>query len=108
MNTSMFMFAALPENMWPLVCLIGIAVVFVGLIAIIGLVEGLTFVCNKILAKGEAKKPAQASAPAPTPAVSSAAVENRGEILAAVCAAVAEEEGTDISAIRVISFKKVQ
>ena len=108
MNTSMFMFAALPENMWPLVCLIGIAVVFVGLICIIGLVEGLTFVCNKILAKGEAKKPAQASAPAPAPAVSSAAVENRGEILAAVCAAVAEEEGTDISAIRVISFKKVQ
>ena len=108
MNTSMFMFAALPENMWPLVCLLGVGVVFVGLVCIIGLVEGLTFVCNKILAKDEAKKPAQASAPAPAPAVSSAAIENRGEILAAVCAAVAEEEGTDISAIRVISFKKVQ
>jgi hypothetical protein len=65
-------------------------------------------VCNKSLAKGEANKPAQASAPAPAPAVSSEAVENRGEILAAVCAAVAEEEGADISAIRVISFKKVQ
>ena len=106
MNTTMFMFAALPENMWPLVCLLGVGVVFVGLVCIIGLVEGLTFVCNRILAKDEAKKPAQASAPAP--AVSSAAIENRGEILAAVCAAVAEEEGTDISAIRVISFKKVQ
>ena len=105
MNTSMFLFAALSEDMWPIVCLMGIAVVFVGLICIIGLVELLSFVCNK-LAKSEAK-PAQANAPAPQ-AVSSAAIENRGEILAAVCAAVAEEEGTDISAIRVISFKKVQ
>ena len=107
MNTTTFLFAALSENMWPIVCLMGVSVVFVGLICIIGLVELLTFVCNKLLGKGAAKKPAQASAPAPQ-AVSSAAIENRGEILAAVCAAVAEEEGTDISAIRVISFKKVQ
>ncbi len=35
------------------------------------------------------------------------AIENRQEVLAAVCAAIAEENGTDISAIRVISFKKV-
>ena len=107
MNTSMFLFAALPDDMWPLVCLIGVVVVFIGLATIIGLVELLTLVCNKILAKGEAKRPAVASAPAPS-TTASTTIENRGEILAAVCAAVAEEEGTDISAIRVISFKKVQ
>ena len=93
---------------WALVCLIGIAVVFVGLVIIIGLVELMTFICNKILDRGDKKKAAatqaQPQAVAPQP---SGAIENRGEVLAAVCAAVAEEEGTDISAIRVISFKKL-
>jgi hypothetical protein len=45
---------------------------------------------------------------ASAPAVASAVIENRDELVAAVCAAVAEENGTDISAIRVVSFKKVQ
>ncbi|MBE6717929.1 MAG: hypothetical protein E7574_01565 [Ruminococcaceae bacterium] len=34
-------------------------------------------------------------------------IENKQEIIAAVCAAVAEENGTNISAIRVISFRKL-
>lgn len=34
-------------------------------------------------------------------------IENREEIIAAVSAAVAEELGTDISAIRILSFKKI-
>lgn len=90
-----------------LVCLLGIAVVFVGLLCIIGLVELMTLVCNKLAEKSA--KP-QKSVAAPAPAVNpqaSGVIENRGEIIAAVCAAVAEENGTDISAIRVISFKKV-
>lgn len=90
---------------WSLVCLIGIAVVFVGLAAIIGLVELMNYVTNK----AEGKK--KASAPVQTPRAASpvvnAAIENRDEIVAAVCAAVAEENGTDISAIRVVSFKRV-
>ena len=92
-----------------IVCLIGIAVVFVGLVCIIGLVELMTFICNKLLGSGAKKKEqsnALVSAPAPM-AVAPVSVENRAEIVAAVCAAIAEEEGTDISAIRVISFKKV-
>ncbi len=108
MGNSLFLYAANGESIpWYLVCLIGVGVVFIGLACIIGLVELMTFICNKLL-EGGAKKPAKseatpvASAPAP-----STAIENRGEILAAVCAAVAEEEGTDISAIRVISFKKI-
>ena len=87
------------------VCAIGIGVVFAGLILIVGLVELMTYICNKLAAKTEAK----ASAPqtAQPQVVQSTAIENRGEIIAAVCAAVAEENDTDISAIRVISFKKV-
>ena len=101
-----FLFAA--GEIHPLiVCVIGVGVVFIGLACIIGLVELMTLVCNKILEKGDNKK---VSAPAPSvqsAPTASGVIENRGEILAAVCAAVAEEEGTDISAIRVISFKKL-
>lgn len=87
------------------VCFIGIGVVFAGLVLIIGLVELMTFICNKLTAKANgAVKAPQAAQPQQ---VQSTAIENRGEIIAAVCAAVAEENGTDISAIRVISFKKV-
>lgn len=91
-----------------LVCLLGVSVVFVGLLCIIGLVELMTFVCNKIadssVKKAEEKKP-QAQAPQ---GVAPMVIENRGELVAAICAAVAEEEGTDISAIRVISLKRIQ
>ena len=100
--------AAKTDIPWYLVCLIGVAVVFVGLAIIIGLVELMTLICNKLLdggKKGAKKQEApKVSVAQPTTPV---AVENRGEIIAAVCAAVAEEEGTDISAIRVISFKKL-
>ena len=34
-------------------------------------------------------------------------IENRQEIIAAVSAAVAEDMGTDISGIRILSFKKL-
>ena len=34
-------------------------------------------------------------------------IENREELLAAISAALAEELGTDVSAIRILSFKKV-
>lgn len=106
MGNSLFLYAAEGEIHWAIVCLIGVAVVFFGLACIIGLVELMTLICNKLL-EGGAKKPAKSQptqAPAP---VASAPVENRGEIVAAVCAAIAEEEGTDISAIRVVSFKKI-
>ena len=34
-------------------------------------------------------------------------IENRQEIIAAVSAVIAEELGTDINALRIISFKKI-
>ena len=108
MDTSILLFAS---GINPIVVsLIGFSVVFFGLACIIGLVELMTLICNKLLEGGSKKKAAKKSVEAPAAApvqATATTIENRGEILAAVCAAVAEEEGTDISAIRVISFKKV-
>lgn len=105
MGNSLFLAAEVADKThWALVCLIGIGVVFVGLAIIIGLVELMNFITTKAEGKKKESAPVEASAPA----VASAVIENRDELVAAVCAAVAEENGTDISAIRVVSFKKVQ
>ena len=107
------LFLASDEPHWALVCLIGVSVVFVGLACIIGLVELMNLATNKIGSKKKAKGEPQASVPAqtaaqtPAQASASGVIENRDEIVAAVCAAIAEANGTDISAIRVVSFKKV-
>ena len=102
MGNSLFLVAG--DTPWPVVCLIGIGVVFVGLAAIIGLVELMNYLTNKAESKKKVSAPEVASAPA---VASTTVIENRDELVAAVCAAVAEENGTDISAIRVVSFKKV-
>lgn len=85
-----------------MVVVMGVGTVFVALICIIVICQimGLFFKnANKTKAKTVAAKPvAQAQ---------STVIENRQEIIAAVTAACAEEMGKDISAIRVISFKKI-
>ena len=86
-----------------LVCVLGISVVFVGLISIIAIL----YLMNFIIGATKKTEKAATTTPATVAPVAPAAIENRREIIAAVCAAVAEEEGTDISAIRVISFKKL-
>ena len=86
-----------------LVCVLGISVVFVGLIAIIAIL----YLMNFIIGATKKTEKAATTTPATVAPAAPAAIENRREIIAAVCAAVAEEEGTDISAIRVISFKKL-
>jgi sodium pump decarboxylase gamma subunit len=90
------------------VCFFGVAIVFSGLVILIGLIYAMNYICGKVLNKESDKSvaSASASAPAPTP-VASAEIPNRGELVAAICSAIAEEEGTDISAIRVVSFKKI-
>lgn len=82
-----------------MVIVMGIGTVFVGLICIIILckIMGAFFVGT---AKTEEK-------PATPVAVQNTVIENRQEIIAAVTAACAEEMGKDVSAIRVISFKKL-
>ena len=92
------------------VCLLGIAVVFIGLACIIGVILLMNFSVSRIKSPEKEQKQQSPTSPAPQAPVSQASgsqIQNRGEIIAAVCAAVAEENGTDISAIRVISFKKI-
>ena len=101
MTTLAWIFELQPEKVpnW-MVVVMGVGVVFLGLLLIVLIckIMGLFFAKT---AKPESK-PAVATAPA-----KSATIENRQEIIAAVTAACAEEMGKDISALRVISFKKL-
>lgn len=92
-----------------LVCIIGIATVFVGLICLILISYLMSFLCQ-IFEKPEtetnpAVNPAQM--PRAKTAGASAAIPNKQEILAAACTVIAEELGTDVSNIKVTSFKKL-
>ena len=73
------------------VCLMGMGTVFFGLICLIVLTTLLGRICGR----------KQQAAPAAAPAV------NQQELIAAVSAAIAEDLGTDITGIRILSIKKV-
>lgn len=74
------------------VCLMGLGTVFFGLICLILMTMLLGRVCGR-------KKTLPATAPADVP--------NREELAAAISAAVAEDLGTDITGIRILSIKQV-
>ena len=79
------------------VCLMGMVTVFFGLICLIVLTTLLGRICGR---SQKAALPA-VEAPAPAPAV------NQQELIAAISAAIAEELGTDITGIRILSVKKL-
>ena len=81
------------------VCLMGIGTVFVGLICIIVLVS----VMSNVVRRTDAKT---APAAIPTPAAAASAAVTP-EMVAAVAAAIAEDMDTDVSAIRIVSMKKI-
>lgn len=91
-----------------LVCVLGVSVVFIGLVCIVILckIMGILVAMSEKneTAKTEtavspvAAKPAASVSPDPGP---------RGEIVAAIAAVLAEELGEDISAIRILSLKKI-
>lgn len=83
------------------VVLMGIGTVFVGLICIIIICKILGAVCGAFVKEPQEKALVSAAPTAQQP------IENRREIIAAVSAVLAEELGTDISAIRIHSFKKI-
>jgi len=85
------------------VCIIGIGVVFVGLLFLVWIIKGMTAASSK---KNDTAAEEHPIAQQPVTAVQTE-IPNKQEIIAAVCAAVAEENGTDISAIRVHSFKRL-
>ena len=87
---------------------VGFLIVFIGLAMLIALVFVMGKVCGKLLS--EEKAPVKTAAPAAKAVAPAAKAEiaNREELVAVFSAAVAEELGTDVSAIRVVSLKQIQ
>ena len=81
-----------------MVVLLGVGMVFVGLISIIVICK-LMGVLFGALSKKQPAPAAPTKEPQP--------MENRQEIIAAVSAAIAEELGKEVSALKIISFKKL-
>ncbi|MCI8689117.1 MAG: OadG family protein [Oscillibacter sp.] len=85
------------------VCLMGMGTVFFGLICLIL----LTMIMGKICGGSPSAAPVPPPAPAAGGPAPAAAEPNRQELVAAVSAALAEELGTDITGIRILSLKKL-
>ena len=82
------------------VVLMGIGTVFFGLICIIVLSYVMSAIC-----RGSGKQPVTAVAAAAPAQVDS--IPNRQAMIAAVSAAIAEDLGTDLTGIRILSVKKL-
>ena len=85
------------------VVVLGMVIVFIGLICLIALISFMGAIMKKVNAKHETA--AEAAAPAAVPA--EADISNRGELVAAISVALAEELGKDVKAIRIHSIKRV-
>lgn len=91
---------------WLSTFIIGLGTVFIGLLALIFIIELMGRICRKLLKK----KPEPELKPSGTEnatAVSAETIENRSEVIAAVSAAIATVMGKDVDAIRIVSVKKV-
>ncbi|MGN0557583.1 MAG: OadG family protein [Acutalibacteraceae bacterium] len=91
-----------------LVCALGVGIVFAGLICIVLICKLMSFLTRLVgsdsAAPAAAKAAAAPAAPAPAPAVPA---EKRGEFIAAVSAAIAEDLGTSVDAIKITSVKQL-
>lgn len=80
------------------VCLMGMGTVFFGLACLI--------VLTMLLGRACASSAAPAAVPAPAPAAAPAPADQQA-LVAAISAAVAEEMGTDVSGIRILSLRRL-
>ena len=78
-----------------------IGVVFLSLVSIVLICKIMSAII------GTNKKTTEEVNVAPAAPVVPAVIENKQEIIAAVSAVIAEELGTDVSALRIHSFKKL-
>ena len=91
------------------VCVLGVGTVFCGLICIIVLCYIVSFICKALGldSNGKEQNSSLSASPVNTQNSSAAAsIANKQEIIAATCAVIAEENGTDVKNIRVVSFKR--
>ncbi len=102
------MFAAeIPEYSNAFVVLMGVGTVFVGLVLIILVCKIMGFAVGKSIDTVKTVSPATTTAPVQSNTQTSTVIENKGELVAAISAAVAENLGRDVEAIRIVSIKKV-
>lgn len=94
----MFLLNSSPST--SVVVVVGLGVVFLGLILIILACK----IMSAIVAPSQKKEQEPI---ATNNTVTSEAIENKGEVTAAIAAAVAENLGKDVSAIRIHSIKKI-
>lgn len=92
----------MPEPSIPFVILMGVGVVFIGLICIILLSMAMSAICRSLGDKTPAPAPAVAA-----PAAPAGNIPNRQAMVAAIAVAVAEEMGTDPAGIRILSIKQL-
>ena len=82
------------------VCVIGMGIVFLGLLGLVLICQLLGYACASVAKKIE-------TAPAGAPVAATEEIPNRQEFIAAVSVAIAEEMGEDVSAIRITSVRKI-
>lgn len=82
---------------------IGLGTVFFGLICLVFICYIMSYVCGLFTKK----KTAVAENNTVSAPVVNQPITNKQEILAATCAVIAEELGTEANNIRVVSFKRV-
>lgn len=85
------------------VILLGIGVVFLGLICLIFVCKLMGALVGKAVKR---EKPQATAAASPAPVQAPAVIENRGELAAAIAAALAEELGRDVTDLRILSITK--
>ena len=98
----------MPLSNW-FVCVMGMGTVFISLVLLVAITVLLSKICRILSGEKKADAPASAVAPAApaAPVLKDAQIADRGEFVAAVSAAIAEELGTDVSGIRIISIKSL-
>ena len=87
-----------------LVCGMGMGITFFGLICLILLTYLTSTLIKSMTKKNVEEKPEPVTATQP---VQEAQIPNREEMVAALSAVIAEELGKDVSAIRIVSLKKL-
>ncbi len=86
------------------VCLMGMGTVFIGLICIVLICNIMSAVMKKYSNLAAETVPA---ASATDPAGVNMPIQDKQAMIAGTCAVIAEELGTDVRNIRVLSFKRV-
>ena len=80
----------------------GLGLTFIGLICIIAICTIMGAICKRLIKSAPEASAATEVQSAPKAAV----IANKGEFTAAIAAAIAEENGTDVSGVRILSIKQ--